>query len=280
MLYRSVLAYGQLFRIDAALIAFFSYLAGAGLAGAGTVGYQDVSLAGAVTLISTNFIYSLNSWADREIDSIDKPGRPIPSGRVTPKDALIYAGILLILSSGYPFWVYRSFWTLCLFLLLPLLGLIYSIKPVRTRDNPYLAVLTISTGLVIPIMLGYFMNNRDFTEVGFFIVLFLFCLGVVPLKQIEEVEPDELRGAHNLYLRFGKRILYFSLGGMLLVLLLAIFLEMSISLKILISLFAISVIGCIFFYLGQKKNVRTLYQHCINTIVAEGVIFFLIMRIK
>ena len=89
-IFRSISAYARLFRLDAAMIALFSYLAGAGLAG--MVGRRDVIIAGAVTLISTNFIYSLNSWADREIDKIDKPGRPIPSGRIEPKHALIYAG--------------------------------------------------------------------------------------------------------------------------------------------------------------------------------------------
>ena len=75
-----MLSYIQLCRVDAALIAFFSYLVGAELAG-GTDWY-DIVIAIAVTLISTNFIYSFNSWTDRELDRISKPYRPIPSGKI------------------------------------------------------------------------------------------------------------------------------------------------------------------------------------------------------
>ena len=35
---------------------------------------------------------ALNDYADREIDAVERPGRPIPSGRVTPEFALRLAG--------------------------------------------------------------------------------------------------------------------------------------------------------------------------------------------
>ncbi|MEJ2659084.1 MAG: UbiA family prenyltransferase, partial [Desulfobacterales bacterium] len=75
-----MLSYIRLCRIDVALIAFISYLFGAELAG-GTDWY-DIVVALLVTMISTNFIYSFNSWTDREIDRISKPYRPIPSGKI------------------------------------------------------------------------------------------------------------------------------------------------------------------------------------------------------
>ena len=33
---------------------------------------------------------ALNDYADREIDAVERPGRPIPSGRVTPEFALAW----------------------------------------------------------------------------------------------------------------------------------------------------------------------------------------------
>jgi hypothetical protein len=35
-----------------------------------------------------------NDWADRDLDAVERPERPIPSGRVTPSDALAVAGSL------------------------------------------------------------------------------------------------------------------------------------------------------------------------------------------
>ncbi|WP_028063535.1 SCO3242 family prenyltransferase [Solirubrobacter soli] len=39
---------------------------------------------------------ALNDYADREIDAVERPGRPIPSGRVTPGFALGLAGALTL----------------------------------------------------------------------------------------------------------------------------------------------------------------------------------------
>ncbi|MET7622820.1 SCO3242 family prenyltransferase, partial [Streptomyces sp. NPDC005408] len=37
---------------------------------------------------------ALNDWADREVDAVERPHRPIPSGRVSPSAALAAAGVL------------------------------------------------------------------------------------------------------------------------------------------------------------------------------------------
>lgn len=43
---------------------------------------------------------ALNDWADREVDAVERPERPIPSGRVAPGTALALAGGLTALSLG------------------------------------------------------------------------------------------------------------------------------------------------------------------------------------
>lgn len=37
---------------------------------------------------------ALNDWADRDEDAVDRPHRPIPSGRISPAAALGAAGVL------------------------------------------------------------------------------------------------------------------------------------------------------------------------------------------
>src|SRR5215213_5165508 len=39
---------------------------------------------------------ALNDYADRDIDAVERPGRPIPSGRVSPGFALGLAGALTV----------------------------------------------------------------------------------------------------------------------------------------------------------------------------------------
>jgi 4-hydroxybenzoate polyprenyltransferase len=270
-----MISYFQLCRSDAALIAFFSYLIGAELAGGTDL--HDIIIALAVTLISTNFIYSFNAWTDREIDRLSKSYRPIPCGKIKPARALIYSIVLLILSVAYPLFVYKSYFTLLLFLLLPVLGLLYSARPIRLRRYPFAATATISIGLITPIMLGYFMNTSDTCLVPFFVILFLFCLSVVPLKKIEEVDEDEKRGYHNLYSRFGVMILIWPLGGLSLVLLLLVFWATGYLLKTYLIAITISSMVCVLAFGLFMEDIYQLYQSIIYIIIVEGVIFYLIL---
>ncbi len=271
-----MLSYIRLCRIDVAIIAFISYLFGAELSG-GTDWY-DIVIAVLVTLISTNFIYSFNSWTDREIDRISKPYRPIPSGKIEPVHALFYSIVLLILSIIYPLFVYKCYSTLFLFLLLPALGLLYSAEPIRLRRYPIPAAITISLGLITPIMLGYFMNRSDNGLAGFFVVLFLFCLSVVPLKKIEEVEEDRMTGYSNLYSKWGLLLLIWPLSGLMLELILIQFFDFGNVLKAYLFILTVSTIFCILVFRMFKKRLHLLYQTIIYMVIVEVGSFYLLLK--
>jgi 4-hydroxybenzoate polyprenyltransferase len=272
-----MLSYVRLCRTDVALIAFVSYLIGAELAG-GTHWY-DIVIAILVTLISTNFIYSFNSWTDRELDRISKPHRPIPSGKIKPAHALFYSLVLLILSIIYPLFVYKSYFTLFLFFLLPTLGLLYSAKPIRLRQYPIPAAITISSGLITPIMLGYFMNQSDTKMVALFAVLFLFCLSIVPLKKIEEVEEDRKTGYSNLYSKWGLLILIWPLSGLLLELILIFFCDFGHVLKTYLFILIISSIACILVFSRFENKLHLLYQTIIYVVIIEIGIFYWLLKL-
>ncbi|WP_030612640.1 SCO3242 family prenyltransferase [Streptomyces sclerotialus] len=65
------------------------------LAGAAAAGLRPNSRTALATL-SSLFLYeagmALNDWADRDIDALERPQRPIPSGRIAPGAALAAAG--------------------------------------------------------------------------------------------------------------------------------------------------------------------------------------------
>ncbi|WP_374936971.1 SCO3242 family prenyltransferase [Streptomyces sp. Ru73] len=65
------------------------------LAGAAAAGLRPNTRTALATL-SSLLLYeagmALNDWADRDIDAIERPHRPIPSGRITPGAALAAAG--------------------------------------------------------------------------------------------------------------------------------------------------------------------------------------------
>ncbi|MGC4889184.1 SCO3242 family prenyltransferase [Micromonospora sp. DT227] len=79
----------ELVRAPAALSVPGDVLAGA--ASAGTLGRRTPALAGASVLLYWAGM-AANDWADRRLDAVERPERPIPSGRVRPTVALGLAG--------------------------------------------------------------------------------------------------------------------------------------------------------------------------------------------
>ena len=108
--------------------------------------------------LSTSFIYGggciLNDFRDRKQDALERPKRPIPSGRVSIREALILSIIFFGLGLITAFWAGKA----CLFVasLLVLLAVSYD---VFTKDMPVLGPLTMGacrgTNLVFGMSLSF-----------------------------------------------------------------------------------------------------------------------------
>jgi len=271
-----MLAYMRLFRADAALIAFVSYLIGAELAG--DVNLKDLIVATCITGISVNFIYSFNAWADHQIDAINKPWRPIPSGQIAPKKALAYSLFLLVVAFIYPFFVAQSLLTFVLCQLLPVLGLLYSAKPLSFRRYAFPSALTVSLGLITPLMLGYFMHTSDEDLVPLFVSLFFFCICVVPLKDIEDAGGDRAYGIRNFYLSWGSKLLLFSLVGLAIDLVWISVASLPLILKIQAATIMMATIVCILIFHYGRLNMRVLYRTIIWTNITLAIGLYLVIR--
>jgi 4-hydroxybenzoate polyprenyltransferase len=91
-------AFLQLVRAPAALTVLGDTVAGAAAAGKPLRGKRLL-----LPLSSVSFYWAgmaLNDWADRELDATERPERPIPSGRVSPEQALAVAGGLTAAGLG------------------------------------------------------------------------------------------------------------------------------------------------------------------------------------
>ncbi|MER5278254.1 UbiA family prenyltransferase, partial [Streptomyces sp. NPDC002809] len=85
-------AWAELLRVS----ALFT-VPGDALAGAAAVGRRpdrSTALAVGASLCLYEAGMALNDWADRDEDAVDRPHRPIPSGRISPRAALTAAGAL------------------------------------------------------------------------------------------------------------------------------------------------------------------------------------------
>ncbi|TLQ41947.1 SCO3242 family prenyltransferase [Streptomyces marianii] len=88
----------ELVRAPAALTVPGDVLAGAAAAGEAFRPRLLGLAASSVTLYWAGM--ALNDWADRHQDAVERPGRPLPSGRVTPGQAFALASVLTSASLG------------------------------------------------------------------------------------------------------------------------------------------------------------------------------------
>src|SRR3989338_1279320 len=97
-----MLAYIEILRPLNALMTIVGVLIGAAIAG---VPFNPLHLglifAALATFLQLGAGNAINDYFDREIDKINKPLWPIPSGRISPANAKIYAGILFAVSLAF-----------------------------------------------------------------------------------------------------------------------------------------------------------------------------------
>lgn len=200
--FKKTLGFLRLYRLDVFIIFFFFYFLGCYLAAGFYFNLPDSLLISLlISGISINFIYSLNSWSDADIDAINKPGRPIPSHLVSRPQALVYALGLLSLSLIYPFVLFGLSLTTGLFLLFPLAGILYSNPIYGFKKQRYLALSLITSTALLVCSLGYFLNGGTFnlTSLIFICMFVASCAAIVPLKDLSDVVGDAAGNAENWF---------------------------------------------------------------------------------
>lgn len=88
----------ELVRAPAALSVLGDTVAGAAAAGIPLRGKRLALPLASVALYWSGM--ALNDWSDRAVDAVERPERPIPSGRISPSQALAVAGGLTVAGLG------------------------------------------------------------------------------------------------------------------------------------------------------------------------------------
>ncbi|HEV8113248.1 MAG TPA: UbiA family prenyltransferase [Planctomycetota bacterium] len=100
-------AWGRLLRLSLAPTAAADIVAGAVAGANGWPWRGDSAFAIALLVVASLAVYhggmTLNDWADRGENRVSRPDRPIPSGAVAPRAALLVALALLILGPALAF---------------------------------------------------------------------------------------------------------------------------------------------------------------------------------
>lgn len=91
-------AWAELLRVSAVFTVPGDALAGAAVSGLRL--NRGTALAAASSLCLYEAGMTLNDWADRHIDAVERPARPLPSGRVAPSSALAASAVLTAAGLG------------------------------------------------------------------------------------------------------------------------------------------------------------------------------------
>ena len=106
--------------------------------------------------------YVINEWLDAEFDKYHptKKYRPVVSENMKLSYVLIEYALLIVAGLALAFCVSRIFAYMEIWLLV--MGVLYNVKPIRTKDIPYLDVLSESINNMIRLLLGWFIITSDY----------------------------------------------------------------------------------------------------------------------
>jgi len=143
-----------------------------------------------------------NDLFDLEVDRINQPQRPLPSGLVQPREVVIFGLITALIALALA-------WTLnplafALSMVTWLLGFAYNwrVKSAGLWGN---LIVATSVGMTL-IMGGVSVGRLDQPALWIFaLIAFLFDLGEEIAGDAMDMEGDRLRGSRSLAIRFGKR---------------------------------------------------------------------------
>ena len=175
------------------------------IVGASIVSALDFSinlLLGFITSFTlTGASMAINDYYDREIDAINEPNRPIPSGAVSPKEALSFALVLSLV--GFMAALMTNTSCLIVAVIAWLIFVTYTTKGKRTGLPGNFLV---STCVVIPFIYGGFVvENLELPVILFAVIAFLSNTGREVAKGIVDVEGDKSQNIRTIAVLYGEK---------------------------------------------------------------------------
>jgi chlorophyll/bacteriochlorophyll a synthase len=187
---------------------------GAASSGQYTWTLEHVLMAATCMLLSgpllTGYTQTLNDYYDRDIDAINEPYRPIPSGAIPLGQVVAQIWILLLSGVGLAFlldaWVGHSYPAVTMTALGGVfLAYIYSAPPLKLKQNGWLGNYALGASYIA---LPWWAGQSLFGKLTWpIVVLTLFYslagLGIAIVNDFKSVEGDRTLGLKSLPVMFG-----------------------------------------------------------------------------
>ncbi len=187
---------------------------GAASSGNYTWTLENVLKAGLCMLLSgplmAGYVQIMNDYYDREIDAINEPYRPIPSGAISLPQVRSQIWVLLIAGLTVAFaldkWAGNQFPTITSIAIIgSFIGYIYSAPPLKLKQNGWLGSYALGASYItFPWCTGHALfGNLNLTIVILTMFYSLAGLGIAIVNDFKSVEGDRQLGLQSLPVMFG-----------------------------------------------------------------------------
>ena len=148
---------------------------------------------------------ALNQICDLTNDQINKPHRPLPSGKLTLRQARIFTWVAYALALGMVAVVNRE--TFAIYVIAALATVLYSAPPVRLKRHP------VGSNLIIALVRGCLLKVAGWAAVATVLssiepwyigsIYFIFLLGATTTKDFADIEGDRAAECITLPVKYG-----------------------------------------------------------------------------
>ena len=151
----------------------------------------------------------INDYFDYNIDLVNKPERPIPSGRISLKNGRNYAYFLFLAGTVCGFAISYMTDNWIPFIIVLIADVILYLYAYKLKTTPLIGNLAVGfmTGFGF-VFGGFTLNNPSIVMTSIFLGFFAFVMTTAReiIKDIEDVEGDKKDGARTLPILIGKKI--------------------------------------------------------------------------
>ena len=151
----------------------------------------------------------INDYFDYKIDLINKPERPIPSGRISPKNGRNYGYLLFLLGTICGFLISYLTNNWIPFAIVLIADIVLYLYAYKLKSTPLIGNLTVGfmTGFGF-VFGGFTLNNPDIILTSIYLGFFAFVMTTAReiVKDIEDIEGDKIEGAKTLPILIGEKI--------------------------------------------------------------------------
>ncbi|AFY75531.1 MAG: chlorophyll synthase ChlG [Hydrococcus sp. C42_A2020_068] len=158
----------------------------------------------------TGYTQTVNEYYDREIDAINEPYRPIPSGAIPLSQVIAQIVVLLLGGIGLAYvldvWAGHEFPTItCIAIGGALLAYIYSAPPLKLKQNGWLGTYALgSSYIALPWWTGHALfGDLNWTIVILTLIYSFAGLGIAVVNDFKSIEGDRQLGLKSLPVMFG-----------------------------------------------------------------------------